>query len=217
VDVCVANSSDHEFPKNEKAQCFLHGFDFSGLSVKWVSGRDVEVAFDNGRVSLVKRLRRFLVRDDAEYDALVQKYQARTLAGKLFYLFMHLLPGLLAYVLINIFLVHAAAVRLTGLSDPIFQGTCLVGFVFVWHLVVPLAILRWVDHLSFRDSLAFLSLHEFDGKGFFLVMPVVFVVYTLLSPVCTSVIIWQAWTWSELESSSLSQTGSSSTRQSSAH
>jgi hypothetical protein len=51
VDVCVANSSDHEFPKNEKAQCFLHGFDFSGLSFKWVSGRDVEVAFDNGRVT----------------------------------------------------------------------------------------------------------------------------------------------------------------------
>ena len=51
VDVCVADSSDHEFPKNEKGQCFLHGFDFSGLSVKWVSGRDVEVAFDSGRVT----------------------------------------------------------------------------------------------------------------------------------------------------------------------
>jgi hypothetical protein len=51
VDVCVADSSDHEFPKNEKGQCFLHGFDFSGLSVKWLSGRDVEVAFDNGRVT----------------------------------------------------------------------------------------------------------------------------------------------------------------------
>ena len=29
-------------------------------------------------------LRRFLVRDDPEYDTLVQKYQAGTLAGKLF-------------------------------------------------------------------------------------------------------------------------------------
>ena len=128
-----------------------------------------------------ERLRRFLVRDDAEYYTLVQKYQARTWGGKFFYLFMHVLPGVLAYVLINIPWVHAAALRLTGLSDPIFQGTCLVGFVFVWHAVVPLAILRWVDHLSFRDSLAFLSLRNFDGKGFFLVMPVVFVVYTLLS------------------------------------
>jgi hypothetical protein len=51
VDVCVANSADHEFPKNEKVQCFLHGFDFSGLSVKWLSGRDVEIEFDSGRVT----------------------------------------------------------------------------------------------------------------------------------------------------------------------
>jgi hypothetical protein len=51
IDVCVADSSDQEFPKNEKGQCFLHGFDFSELSVKWLSGRDVEVAFDSGRVT----------------------------------------------------------------------------------------------------------------------------------------------------------------------
>ena len=33
--------------------------------------------------------------------------------------------------------------------------------------------------------------------------------FATIETVCTSVIIWQAWTWSELESSSLSQTGSS--------
>ena len=54
----------------------------------------------------------------------MQQYQAKTLLGKFFYLFMHVLPGLLAYVLINIPLVHAAALRFTGLSDPVFQGTC---------------------------------------------------------------------------------------------
>jgi CAAX protease family protein len=128
-----------------------------------------------------ERLRRFLVRDDAEYDRLVKQYQAQTLAGKFFYLFMHLLPGLLAYVLINIPLVHAAALRLTGLSDPMFQGTCLIGVVFVWHAVVPLVVLRWADGLSFRQSLAFLGLRKFDTKGFFLVLPVVFVVFTVLS------------------------------------
>ena len=41
--------------------------------------------------------------------------------------------------------------------------------------------------------------------------------FATVETVCTSVIIWQAWTWSELEPSSLSQTGSSSARQSSAH
>ena len=51
VDVCVADSSNPGFPKNEKLQCFLHGFDFSGLSVKWLSQRDIEIAFGSGQVT----------------------------------------------------------------------------------------------------------------------------------------------------------------------
>jgi membrane protease YdiL (CAAX protease family) len=126
-------------------------------------------------------MRRLFVRDDPEYEALVQKYQARTLVGKLFYLFMHLMPGLLAYGLINVPPVHTAGLRVTGCSEAIYQGTCLLGVIFVWHAIVPLLILRWADGLSFRESLAFLSLQRFDAKGFFIVMPLVFVVYTLVS------------------------------------
>ena len=132
-------------------------------------------------MTLKKRLRCFLVREDAPYDAFVEKYQARTMGGKLFYLFMHLMPGLLAFGLINVPLVHAAGLRLTGWSDPIYQGTCLIGVVFAWHAIVPLLVLRWADGLSLRESLAFLSLRKFDAKGFLVVMPVVFVVYTLVS------------------------------------
>lgn len=51
VDVCVADSSNPAFPKSSKQQCFLHGYDFSGLSVKWLSPRDIEIAFDCGRVT----------------------------------------------------------------------------------------------------------------------------------------------------------------------
>jgi len=127
------------------------------------------------------RLRRFFVREDAEYDGFVARYQARTLAAKVFYLFMHLLPGLLAYGLINIRPVHAAALRVTRLSDVMFQGTCLVGVVFVWHAVVPFMVLRWADKLTFRESLAFLGLRKFDSRGFFLVLPVFFVAFTALS------------------------------------
>src|SRR5580698_1904165 len=121
-------------------------------------------------------MRRFFVRDDTEEEALLQKYQARTLVGKLFYLFMHLVPGLLAYGLINVPPVHAAGLRVTGWSEAIYQGTCLVGVIFLWHAIVPLLVLRWADGLSFRESLAFLSLQKFDAKGFLVVMPVVFVV-----------------------------------------
>lgn len=125
-------------------------------------------------------LRRFLVREDTEYDTFVDQHQARTPLAKSFYLFMHLLPGLLAYMLINVPPVHALGLKLTGWPDTIYQGSCIVG-VFVWHIAVPLLVLRYVDELSVRESLAFLSLTKFDTKGFFLVMPLVFVVYTALS------------------------------------
>jgi hypothetical protein len=50
VDVCVADSSSLGFP-NSKLQCFLHGYDFSGLSVKWLSQQNIEIAFNCGRVT----------------------------------------------------------------------------------------------------------------------------------------------------------------------
>jgi hypothetical protein len=50
---------------------------------------------------MINLLRSFLVRDDPEYQAFVDKYQARSLGAKVFYLFMHLVPGLLLYLLIN--------------------------------------------------------------------------------------------------------------------
>lgn len=124
-------------------------------------------------------LYRLLVRDDPEYQAFVDCYKAKTLAAKCFYLIMHLIPGLLAYLVINVPPVYRLASKLTGLSDAMLQGSFLLAVVFAWHMAVPLIGLRWVDKLSFRESLAFLSLRRFDAKGFFVVMPIVFVVVTL--------------------------------------
>jgi hypothetical protein len=50
IDICVAESSSRGFPNN-KEQCFFHGFDFSGLSVKWRTECEIEVSFADGRVS----------------------------------------------------------------------------------------------------------------------------------------------------------------------
>lgn len=50
VDICVADVASSQFP-TDKGQCFLHGFDFSGLAVKWVSERNIEISFACGRVS----------------------------------------------------------------------------------------------------------------------------------------------------------------------
>jgi len=62
---------------------------------------------------------------------------------------------------------------------PCSRETCLIGVVFVWHAVVPLAVLRLADKLSFQESLAFLSLRKFDTRGFILVLPIV--VFTAVS------------------------------------
>ena len=50
VDVCVANASSPGFPE-KKVQCFLSGYDFDGLSVKWKGPQIIEVSFRSGRVS----------------------------------------------------------------------------------------------------------------------------------------------------------------------
>jgi len=125
------------------------------------------------------RLRRFFVRDDSEYVALVEKYQAKSVASKVFYLFFHLLPGLLVYVIINVLPVHSAALKITGLSDSMLQGSAVLAMFFTWHLIMPFLVLGLADKLSFRESISFLSLHQFDTKGFFIVLPVVFAVFTI--------------------------------------
>ena len=50
IDICVANTSNQDFP-DRKTQCFLHGFDFDGLTVKWQTPRVIGVSFHSGRVS----------------------------------------------------------------------------------------------------------------------------------------------------------------------
>ncbi len=50
VDICVTDVASTRFP-TDKRQCFLHGFDFSELTVKWLSERNVEISFACGRVS----------------------------------------------------------------------------------------------------------------------------------------------------------------------
>ena len=49
VDIRVAEASAQKFPSGE-LQCFFHGFDFSGLSVGWRTGREIDVCFLTGRV-----------------------------------------------------------------------------------------------------------------------------------------------------------------------
>ena len=51
VDVCVANTSSHEFPDVKTSQCFLNGYEFTGLSVEWQAPSVIEISFRSGRVT----------------------------------------------------------------------------------------------------------------------------------------------------------------------
>lgn len=50
VDICVADVASSRFPADTR-QCFLHGFDFSGLAVSWLAENNVEISFSCGRVT----------------------------------------------------------------------------------------------------------------------------------------------------------------------
>jgi hypothetical protein len=50
IDICVAQTSSRKFPR-QKGQCFLHGFDLDGLSVKWLTESKVQISFRCGRVT----------------------------------------------------------------------------------------------------------------------------------------------------------------------
>jgi hypothetical protein len=50
IDICVANISAHGFP-DKRVQCFLNGYDFDGLAVRWQGPQVIQVSFRSGRVS----------------------------------------------------------------------------------------------------------------------------------------------------------------------
>lgn len=126
-------------------------------------------------------LRRFFVREDAVYDKYAYAYQAKSTRAKVVYLVLYLLPGILAYVLINIEPVFRAQLYLSGLSARNLQYVGFLVVTFVWHMFVPFLILRWADKLTLRQSIEFLGLNRIDARGLFLVLPVYCTAFALLS------------------------------------
>lgn len=126
-------------------------------------------------------LKNFLIRPDPRQDEFTAKYQSKTAFSQVLNLALHLLPGALAFLLINVASVHEFMLRVTHIPDPLLQGLYIVGVTVVWHLFFPFITLSRFEKLSFRQILSFLGLDRFDVKGFFLIVPLFFLVYTLLS------------------------------------
>ena len=126
-------------------------------------------------------LKRFFVRDDAEYDYYSENYQAKTVAQKTFYLFMYFFPGILAYVLINQKPVFDWMLQQTGLNGSQYQYILFISVTFGIHIILPFLVLMFADKLSFKETLAFLSLNKFDWKGAFVIAPIFLIAFVLLS------------------------------------
>jgi hypothetical protein len=126
-------------------------------------------------------IKSFLIRSDPQQVEFTAAHKAKTASSQLLYLALHLLPGFLAYLLINVPAIHAFMVSVTHIPDPLLQGFYIVGVVLVWHLCLPFLLLNRVEKLSFRQILSFLGLDRFDAKGFFLIVPLFFLAYTLVS------------------------------------
>jgi hypothetical protein len=131
--------------------------------------------------SLTSRLRSFLIREDPVYDRFASEYLAKSKLAKAVYLSLYLLPGIGAYVAINVKPVFQAELALTGLSPKYLQYAWVLLITFGWHMFVPFAVLRYADRLTLRESFAFLGLNRLDWWGLFLVLPLYAFVFALVS------------------------------------
>lgn len=131
--------------------------------------------------NIYEAVKRFFVRADPEYDYYEKHFQAQTLGQKAFYLAMYFIPGVLVFVFINQKNVFDQMLQITGLSSAAYQYAIFIAVTFGFHIFVPVLVLRFVDKLSFRETLAFLNLDKFDWKGVFLVAPIFLVALVFFS------------------------------------
>jgi uncharacterized protein len=138
-------------------------------------------------------LRRFFVRQDPVYDRYAAIGQANSPASKAFYLIMHLVPGILAWALINVKPIYEAELRLTGLPGRWLQYALLIIFAFGWHMVTPVVLLRFKDRLTLKQTMEFLSLSQIDLRGLFVVFPLYCTLFALAA------LPYMQWIWNPLQ------------------
>lgn len=128
----------------------------------------------------VKRIGFFSV-ENASYDKYAKEYQAKTPMSQAFYLVAYLLPGLVAYTLVNIEPVHQFFSAIPGLGGYNFQYYLFVIFTLCWHIGLPIFMLRKYEKLNWGEVLEFLSLSRFSVKEILAVAPLAFIMSVVLS------------------------------------
>jgi membrane protease YdiL (CAAX protease family) len=131
--------------------------------------------------TITAKLKRLFMREDAVYDCYSTSYQAKTPMGKLVYLSLYLLPGILVFIVVNIGPLFRWEMALTGWSARYVQYAWVLIITFGWHIFVPFVVLRYVDKLPLRESCAFLGLNRVDWRGLLTVLPVFMTGFAIIS------------------------------------
>ncbi len=123
----------------------------------------------------------FITVHDSTYDEYIQKFQAKTTIAWTFYICAYLIPGVAAYVLVNIEPVHRFLSEALGFTGYNFQYFMFIVFTLGWHLAFPIFMLRRHEKLKWKEIFEFLSLNRFSYKEIFIVAPIAFALSVILS------------------------------------
>lgn len=128
---------------------------------------------------MMQGLKSFFTRSDPEYVEFLRKYEAKGWKQITGYLLLAIMPGVLAYVLI--YPLREPFMQWTGLSGHNAQFVLLALVASVWHVGFPFWMLMRRDRLSFREALRYLGFARLDPKGLVTVLPVLTVLFTVIS------------------------------------
>lgn len=115
------------------------------------------------------------------YDGFAKKYQAKTILSKILYMLAYIIPGIAAYLLVNIEPIHRFFSDLLGFEGYNFQYFMFVVFTVFWHMLFPIFMLRKHEKLSWKQVFEFLSLNHFSFKESLIVAPLAFVLSVVFS------------------------------------
>jgi membrane protease YdiL (CAAX protease family) len=141
-----------------------------------------------GFQDILNKVKKVVTVQDTEYEQCSRAFQAKTPGARAFYLLAYLIPGMAAFLLINITPVYRFLSDSLGFRGYNFQYFMFLVFTLGWHLSFPLLMLRFHERLPWKQVFAFLSLRHFSAKEIFVVAPIAFVASVVLSlPYMTTV------------------------------
>lgn len=124
----------------------------------------------------------FFISTDKEYEYYAENYKATSIVSKVFYLCMFFIPGIVAYLAINVKSNFDFLCNVLGVSGHLLQFIIFILITFGLHIFLPVFLLMKVDKLNYRQVFSFLSLKRFDLKGFLIAIILLLIVAIITEP-----------------------------------